>query len=58
MKLVIIERLIHDSDIDNWNWVILKRAKEVFQESRDLGISFKENDELVGNLVERILRND
>lgn len=48
---------IHDSDIDNCNQIILRRAQVIY-DCHDLGILFQENEEQVDKYVVKILNNE
>lgn len=55
---VLVEGSIHDSDIENRNWVVFKESSEVSQDCRNLGINFLENDKVVSKSIVKILNND
>lgn len=48
---------IHDLDIENYNWIILQKARGLVQDCKDLGISFQVSENKVVLSVVRILQN-
>lgn len=54
----IVECSIHDSDIENWNRIILAKVKEVVDDCHILSISFRENGEEVDQTAIKIINKE